>query len=65
MERFVTIRDSDVGKPLFRAFGRSWAVVSFMGIILEIDVGKRVYLRGDHLSVENDCQRADRLARAG
>ena len=40
---FYTIKDSDVGKPILRAFGQVWLTVNFIGQILPIDVGKRVY----------------------
>jgi hypothetical protein len=60
--RFVTIETSHVGKALFDAFGRKWPVSGFIGRIMKQDVGKRVYLVGDILQVENDEQRAARFA---
>jgi hypothetical protein len=62
---FREIAQSDVGKGLFYAFGRTWMTSGFIGRILPGDVGKRVYLNGDELQVENDEQRAKRLARGG
>ena len=41
--RFYTITKQDVEKPLIQAFGEKWLVSNFMGRILPIDVGKRVY----------------------
>ena len=46
----------DVGKMVFNAIGRSWLTVNFIGRILPQDVGKRVYLVGDILQVENKEQ---------
>lgn len=62
------IREADVGKALFYAFGRQWPVSSFIGRIFPEDVGKRVYhVKVDEheyiLQVENDQQRAKRLKR--
>lgn len=65
MSGFYTITAGDVGKATIRAFGRPWAASSFIGVILPGDVGKRVYRRGTILQVENDEQRAARLARSG
>jgi hypothetical protein len=58
--RYTTIAHDDVGRALFDAFGRRWPVSGFIGRILPTDVGKRVYLVGDVLQVENDEQRATR-----
>lgn len=62
------IRDEDVNKHLFYAFGREWRVSEFMGRILPQDVGKRVHriklAKDDYiLQVENDKQFAHRLRR--
>lgn len=59
-----TITQADVERPTIEAFGRQWLVVNFMGRILPGDVGKRVHCRDGILQVENDEQRAARLARA-
>ena len=60
MRQYREITEDDVGKSLFAAFGRTWPTSGFMGRILSIDVGKRVYLVGDILQVENDEQRTER-----
>ena len=57
-----TLKDADVGKPAIRVFGREWLVSNFIGRVLKGDVGKRVFLVGDILQVENDEQRDARLA---
>jgi hypothetical protein len=59
---FIEITTEHVGKATVRAFGRVWPCSSFIGQILPQDVGKRVYLVGDIVQVENDEQRAERLA---
>lgn len=51
---------SDIGKAIFEAFGRKWSV-DFIGQITQQDVGKRVYLHGDVLQVENQDQFISRL----
>jgi hypothetical protein len=64
---FREIVSTDVRKTTFRAFGRNWPVVDFMGQILPLDVGKRVYLcttnAGDSqfLQVESTSQRDARV----
>lgn len=58
--RFREITTRDVGRALFSAFGRQWPVSGWIGHIGPRDVGKRVYLVGDVLQVENDEQRATR-----
>ena len=65
MLRFRDITQADVGRSVFRAFGTVWQTSSFIGRITSLDVGKRVYLSddGNVLQVENDKQRAERLAR--
>lgn len=62
---FYVLTADDVGKPFLRCLGNTWAVSGFMGRILPGDVGKRVYrvLPQNILQVENDEQRAARLAR--
>ena len=62
--RFYEVTGRDIGKATLRAFGRTWLYADFMGRPLPQDVGKRVYLRGDILQVENDAQRAERLSAA-
>jgi hypothetical protein len=61
--RFITLTGQHVGRPWIDAFGRYWSCAGFIGRILESDVGKRVYLVGDILQVENDSQRAKRLGK--
>lgn len=63
MEAFYELQASDVGRYQIKAFGRSWLTSGFIGRVLPGDVGKRVYLRGDILQVENDAQRDKRVAR--
>lgn len=60
---FHTLTLADVGRPWLRAFGATWPVSGFIGRILADDVGKRVYLTDGILQVENDSQRAARLAK--
>jgi len=60
---FHEITRSDVGKTVLRIFGRTWPVEDFMGRIYPFDVGKRIFLVGDILQVENDEQRDTRIAR--
>jgi hypothetical protein len=63
MSDFYELKQSDVYKPSIRAFGRAWMTCDFIGSVLPGDVGKRVYLRGDILQVENNEQRDARLNR--
>jgi hypothetical protein len=63
-KNYIELEAEDVGKFLIHAFGREWRVADFMGRILRRDIGKRVYLVGEILQVENDEQRANRLAEA-
>jgi hypothetical protein len=62
MTKFYELTKADVGKSQHRIFGRVWRVSDWIGRVLPHDVGKRVYLSGDILQVENDEQRAKRLA---
>ena len=68
MTRFYTIKDGDVGESILRAFGQAWLTMNFIGQILPIDVGKRVYRvatdAGDSfiLQVENNEQRDKRIS---
>jgi len=59
-QKYVEIEARHVGKALFEAFGRQWPVSSFIGWIMPQDVGKRVYLIGEILQVENEAQKAKR-----
>jgi hypothetical protein len=61
MSNYRTIAESDIGKSTIEAFGRRWPVSGFIGQILPQDVGKRIYLSGDILQVENDEQMKSRL----
>lgn len=64
MPEFVReITAADVGKATFKARGITYRTCDFIGQVLPSDVGKRVYLVGDVLQVENDEQRDARLAR--
>lgn len=58
---FHEITRADVGKAWLRLFGRVWPVADFIGRILPMDVGKRIYLCDDIVQVENDEQRDARL----
>lgn len=60
---FYELQGRDVGKAHLRCFGHVWSVSHFLGQVLPGDVGKRVFKRGGILQVENDAQRAARLAR--
>lgn len=41
-----TINSDDVGKSYIIAFGQRWPTMDFLGfMVLDIDVGKRVYLK--------------------
>jgi len=67
MERFYTLKESDVNQPTIKAFGQWWLTVNFIGRILSSDVGKRVYkVAADTggsfiLQAENDEQRQHRI----
>ncbi len=54
-DRFYTISADDVDKPFLRAFGALWPL-DFIGHIMSIDVGKRVFKRNGILQVENCAQ---------
>ncbi len=64
MGLFYTIAEGDIGKPTISAFGKTWTVTDWIGRILPLDVGKRVYMRGHPpiLQVENNEQRDKRLS---
>ena len=64
-ESSYTISRFDIGRTSIRAFGRVWLTSGFIGRILPRDVGKKVYLRGDILQVENDEQFSRRVSREG
>lgn len=59
---YFTIAHADVGAFSIRAFNRAWPVGGFIGRVMLQDVGKRVYLIGGVLQVENHEQFAARLA---
>lgn len=61
MKLFYTLTQKDVGRPFLKIFGHIWPVSDFIGRIFAKDVGKRVYLVGDILQVENEEQREKRL----
>jgi hypothetical protein len=61
-EEFYELAPADVDRASIRAFKWNWPVSDFIGQVLPGDVGKRVFKRGDILQVENDEQRAARLA---
>lgn len=63
MRQYREISTQDVEQPFFKAFGQVWPTSGFIGRVLRQDVGKRVYLVGGILQVENDEQRAMRLAK--
>ena len=58
-----TLTAEDVGQSSHRIAGRPWSVASWIGSVRPIDIGKRVYLVDDVLTVESDAQRAARRAR--
>lgn len=60
MNKYYEITNADIGKPSIKAFGSSWMVANVWGRTLPQDVGKRVYLRGDIIQIENDEQRKRR-----
>lgn len=57
------ITPADVGVPYIKRSGKIFHT-GFMGGVRRVDIGKRVYLVGDILQVENDEQRDRRLAAA-
>lgn len=63
MKPYYELTEGDVGKPWVKAFGRIWWCPAFIGKVLPLDVGKRVYEVDGVLQVENDEQRAKREAR--
>ena len=60
--RYYTLTSEDVGKAHIHVFGQMWPVSRFLGRVMNCDVGKRVYLRGGVLQVENQEQHAARMA---
>lgn len=58
---FYTVQHADVGKRFLRLFGRL-RLVDCLGQVLPMDIGKRIYLVGDVLQVENTEQFRRRLA---
>jgi hypothetical protein len=65
MTTYYTLKATDVNRANISCFGKIWQTSSFIGRVLPGDVGKRVYLRGDILQVENDEQRNTRIATGG
>lgn len=63
MRPYYTITPSDIGKPWIKAFGRVWSVSDWIGRILPLDVGKRVYQIDGILQVENQEQLLARQSR--
>ena len=59
-QEFYTITKEDVGRSHIKAFGQTWPVAHFIGVIFSADVGKRVYERGMILQVESNEQRDQR-----
>jgi hypothetical protein len=57
-----TISAADIGKRTIRIEDRPRSVADFIGHVMPRDVGKRVYVVGDVLQVENDIQLRDRRA---
>lgn len=58
---FYTIQHADVGKRHLQLFGRP-RQLDCLGEVLPMDIGKRIYLSGDVLQVENTQQFRRRLA---
>jgi hypothetical protein len=51
------ITADDVGRSTFKAFGRNWPTENFIGQIMSVDVGKRVYRTSERVvSVESSEQ---------
>ncbi len=62
--RYHEITDDDVGKVAVRWWsGRTEWVPNFLGHIVPQDVGKRAYLVGGVVQVENDGQRDQRVGK--
>jgi hypothetical protein len=61
-DHIYTIKASDVGRATLKIHGSVVSVSSFMGQVLPMDVGKRIYYRRGVLQVENNEQRDRRLA---
>jgi hypothetical protein len=61
MRLYREIVKADIGETIFTAFGGAWPCSGFIGRILPQDVGKRVYLVGRILQVENNEQRDKRI----
>jgi hypothetical protein len=62
---FYEVAAADVGKARIRAFGRTWDLRAVCGPLQPIDIGKRIYQVGEILQIENQEQRAARLAAEG
>ncbi len=65
MGDYCTIMPQDVGARTVPYFGRKWRVEDFIERIMPQDIGKRVYLVGDILQVENKEQFEARWAKRG
>ena len=60
------IAPGDVGSRVIVAFGRRWHIAQFIGVILDRDIGKRLYFVTakdalDKIELETDGQRRKRL----
>jgi hypothetical protein len=58
---YYEIQPGDVGQSVIRSFGYAWSVTGFIGRILPMDVGKRVYMRNRVLQVESNEQFQTRI----
>lgn len=57
-----TIVSQDIGKAWIKSkSGRVISVSEFMGRVMEIDIGKRIYDLGTHIGVESQDQLERRL----
>lgn len=62
---FYTLTAADVGRHTLRIFGRNVPASHFIGQVLPGDVGKRCYDVDGIVQVENEAQRAARVASSG
>lgn len=63
MRTYYEIKSTDVEQPFINMFGRVHSVSSFLGRVLQQDVGKRCYLVNDVIQVENKEQFDKRTTR--